>query len=134
VKWSDVHKNPLYTNDAVARAVRRKKRPPQWRQIGEAAYKSVDGGPRLMRSVMFARSCHGHALHPTQKPVEVVAPLVEYSCPKDGTVLDPFMGSGSTGIAALQKGRKFIGIEIRQKYFDIARRRIEQAQSETRAR
>jgi site-specific DNA-methyltransferase (adenine-specific) len=83
---------------------------------------------------MFARSCHGHALHPTQKPVEVVAPLVEYSCPKDGTVLDPFMGSGSTGIAALQKGRKFIGIEIRQKYFDIARRRIEQAQSETRAR
>jgi site-specific DNA-methyltransferase (adenine-specific) len=73
---------------------------------------------------MFARSCHGHALHPTQKPVEVVSPLVEYSCPEGGTVLDPFMGSGTTGIAALQMGRKFMGIEIRQKYFEIAWRRI----------
>jgi DNA modification methylase len=44
-----------------------------------------------------------------------------------GTVLDPFMGSGTTGVACAQLGRKFIGIEIEPKYFDIACRRIEQA-------
>ncbi len=46
----------------------------------------------------------------------------------DGTVLDPFMGSGTTGVACMNLGRKFIGIEIEPKYFDIACERIENAQ------
>ena len=123
-KWGDVYKQPLFTNDATARAVRRKKRPPQWGDIGESSYVSHDGGPRLMRSVMFARSCHGGAVHPTQKPLDVLRPLIEYSCPPGGTVLDPFMGSGSTGVAALQLGRKFIGIEINPDYVALARQRL----------
>lgn len=45
----------------------------------------------------------------------------------EGTVLDPFMGSGTTGVAAVKLGRRFIGIEIEPKYFDIACRRIEEA-------
>jgi DNA modification methylase len=49
-----------------------------------------------------------------------------------GTVLDPFMGSGTTGVACMNLGRKFIGIEIEPKYFDIACERIEQAQRQQR--
>lgn len=63
--------------------------------------------------------------HPTQKPVCVMAWTLDYI--KGMTVLDPFMGSGTTGVAAIQLGRKFIGIEREPKYFDIACQRIEQA-------
>lgn len=125
--WNDVYKQPLYTNDARARTVRRKNRPLQWGDIGESVYASVDGGPRLMRSVMFCRSMHGKAVHPTQKPVEIVEPLIEYSCPPGGTVLDPFVGSGTTGVASAQLGRQFIGFENNPKFFPIARERVERA-------
>jgi site-specific DNA-methyltransferase (adenine-specific)/modification methylase len=64
--------------------------------------------------------------HPTQKPLEVMKWVIEL-CPKADTILDPFMGSGTTGVAAIQLGRKFIGIEREPKYFDIACQRIEQA-------
>jgi len=64
--------------------------------------------------------------HPTQKPLEVMKWVIEL-CPKAGTILDPFMGSGTTGVASIQLGRKFIGIEREPKYFDIACKRIEQA-------
>ena len=63
--------------------------------------------------------------HPTVKPVPVMAAVIGST--KFQTILDPFMGSGTTGVAALQLGRKFIGIEREPKYFDIACRRIEQA-------
>lgn len=64
--------------------------------------------------------------HPTQKPLEVMKWVIEL-CPKADAILDPFMGSGTTGVAAIQLGRKFIGIEREPKYFDIACKRIEQA-------
>jgi site-specific DNA-methyltransferase (adenine-specific) len=54
-------------------------------------------------------------------------PLIEASSNPGETVLDPFMGSGTTGVVCAKKGRKFIGIEIDEKYFDIACRRIEEA-------
>lgn len=62
--------------------------------------------------------------HPTQKPVSLMRWCVEKT---EGTILDPFMGSGTTGVAAVKLGRKFIGIEIEPKYFDIACRRISDA-------
>lgn len=68
----------------------------------------------------------GTAQHPTQKPLAVMYELLKTTQPSD-TVLDPFMGSGTTGVAAIQLGRKFIGIEREEKYFDIACKRIEQA-------
>ena len=64
--------------------------------------------------------------HPTQKPIEVMRWCLGF-LPNARTVLDPFMGSGTTGVAAVKLGRKFIGIEIEPKYFDIACRRIEEA-------
>lgn len=65
--------------------------------------------------------------HPTQKPIDLIGELAEVVCPKDGIVLDPFMGSGSTGIAAVLSGRGFVGIECDKGHFDIACRRIREA-------
>lgn len=64
--------------------------------------------------------------HPTQKPLEVMKWAIQL-CPKADSVLDPFMGSGTTGVACVHLGRQFIGIDREPKYFDIACRRIEQA-------
>ena len=66
--------------------------------------------------------------HPTQKPIKLIRKLiVRYTSPGD-TILDPFMGSGTTGVACHLTGRNFIGIEIDETYFNIATRRIEDAQ------
>lgn len=65
--------------------------------------------------------------HPTGKPIAMVSSWVERFTNEGETILDPFMGSGTTGVAAVQMGRKFIGIEREPKYFDIACKRIEQA-------
>jgi DNA modification methylase len=63
--------------------------------------------------------------HPTQKPLSVMRDLLTMTDAK--LILDPFMGSGTTGVAAVKLGRKFIGIEIEPKYFDIAVRRVSEA-------
>lgn len=118
--WGDIYKKPLFTHDARARTVSRKKQVQHWGAIGPTSYKSVDGGPRLMRSVLFYRSMHGEAVHPTQKPVAVMAPLIEYSCVPRGVVLDPFIGSGTTAQAANQLGMSCIGIEINEEYAAMA--------------
>lgn len=73
--------------------------------------------------VIEARRTGGHN-HPTEKPAQLMWAVVRWT---EGLVLDPFMGSGTTGVACAKLGRKFIGIEIEPKYFDIACRRIEQA-------
>ena len=64
--------------------------------------------------------------HPTQKPLALMKWCIEQAGNPE-TILDPFMGSGTTGVAAIQMGRKFIGIEREPKYFDIACKRIKQA-------
>jgi site-specific DNA-methyltransferase (adenine-specific)/modification methylase len=69
--------------------------------------------------------------HPTQKPVGVMEWVIGL-CPKSETILDPFMGSGTTGVASANLGRKFTGIEREPKYFDIACKRIDDAYRQTR--
>jgi site-specific DNA-methyltransferase (adenine-specific) len=66
--------------------------------------------------------------HPTQKALAVMKWCVEQLPKGCDTILDPFMGSGTTGVATVQMGRSFIGIEREPKYFDIACKRIEDAQ------
>lgn len=66
----------------------------------------------------------GNKLHPTQKPLSVLLPLIETFCPKGGTVLDPFSGSGSSLLAARSLGRSFLGIELDPKYHAIASARL----------
>lgn len=67
----------------------------------------------------------GKHLHPTQKPVALMKWCLSFL--KADTILDPFMGSGTTGVACIQSGRKFIGIEIDERYYEIALRRIRDA-------
>ncbi len=70
--------------------------------------------------------------HPTQKPVALMEWCIEQAANKPQTILDPFMGSGTTGVAAVQMGCQFIGTEREPKYFEIACRRIEDAQRQGR--
>ena len=70
--------------------------------------------------------------HPCPKPIRQMIWMVNRATLPDETVLDPFMGSGTTGVACMNLGRKFIGIEIEPKYFDIACERIDQAQRQQR--
>ena len=69
-------------------------------------------------------------VHPTQKPVELMEWLVKSYCPKGGIVLDNCMGSGTVGVACVNTDRRFIGIELEEKYFQIAKKRIEDALAE----
>ena len=68
--------------------------------------------------------------HPTQKPVPIMEWAISQAPQEVETILDPFMGSGTTGVACHKMGKRFIGIERERKYFDIACRRIEDAQKQ----
>ena len=122
--WEQIYRNPVFTMDATKRTTRRKTRPTHMGNIDEGPYTSEDGGPRLMRSVQFVKSTHGYAIHPTQKPVNIIMPLLRYSCPPDGVVLDPFAGSLSTLVAAKELGLRAIGIEIDAQYIDPGLQRL----------
>lgn len=123
--WTSVYKQPQFTYDAKARVVKKTSRPAHWHGATNATvYKSVDGGPRLMRSVIYARSEHGRAVHPTQKPIQIVEPLVRYSCPVGGAILDCFAGSGTTGIVAKRNGMDAVLIEANEKIFSIGKYRV----------
>lgn len=126
-EWKALYKNPQFTNDATARTVRRKKRPPQWGDIGQSHYTSEDGGPRLQGSVIYARSCHGHAVNETQKPEAIVHPLLDYSVPPGGLVVDCFAGSGTTLAVAKKTGRRAIGIEKRESQCQAIAERLSQS-------
>jgi len=70
--------------------------------------------------------------HPSQKPIKLMQEVVSHATKHGDMVFDPFMGSGTTGVACANLGRKFIGIEIERKYFDIARERIDAAYAQGR--
>lgn len=94
----------------------------------EMAWTSIDANARVFDWTIAATNAE-RVGHPTQKPLA----LMKWSIDQAGapqTILDPFMGSGTTGVAAVQMGRKFIGIEREPRYFEIAVRRIEQAQAQ----
>lgn len=124
--WADVVKVPQFTKDATARQVRRKGRPAHLGQIESSVYESEDGGPRLQRSVMRVRSCHGSAVNPTQKPIGIVEPLIRYSSAGGGLVLDPFCGSGTTLVVAKSLGLRAIGIDVRESECESTARRLSQ--------
>ena len=84
------------------------------------------------KTVSFSTGNPNELFHPTQKPVGVIEELILNSTRGGEFVLDPFMGSGTTGVAALKLGRRFIGIEIDEGYFKIAEKRIGEWQNQQR--
>ncbi len=94
----------------------------------ELAYSTLN---KALRSMTLNRAsiAQDGAVHPTQKPVQVMAWCLDFAAGA-ATVLDPFMGSGTTGVACAQLGKAFTGIERERRYFDIACRRIEAAQAQ----
>jgi len=94
----------------------------------ELAYSTLDKALRSMTLNRAAIAQDG-AVHPTQKPVQVMAWCLDFAADAQ-TVLDPFMGSGTTGVACAQLGKAFTGIEREREYFDIACERIARAQAQ----
>jgi site-specific DNA-methyltransferase (adenine-specific) len=123
-EWASIYKSIVTTPDEVKRQVRRKQRPPHMGHAEASSFVSEDGGPRIMRSVIYARNCHGYAEHPTQKPTAILSPLIEYSSPPNGTVYVPFAGVGSELEAARVLGRKAVGVEINEQFCEKAAKRL----------
>ena len=83
-------------------------------------------GTRLMRSVIPVRNCHSKATHPTEKPVGIIRPLVQYSLSAGEIMLDPFMGSGTTLLVAIQHGCRAIGIDSDESHCEQTVKRLKQ--------
>jgi DNA modification methylase len=101
----------------------------------ELAWTNLNKAVRLKRYMwngMLRANKEPRGDHPTQKPVGIMEWCISHLPDNSQTILDPFMGSGTTGVAAMNLQRKFIGIEREQKYFDIACKRIEQTQAQER--
>ena len=111
-RWAGIYNGVQTTRDATARTVRRKARPPHTGHIEQGRYTTHDGGPRLMRSVTYARNCPGRAIHPTEKPVDLIEIMLRTSCPGNGLLGDWFAGSGAVGDAARMTSPRYLGCEI----------------------
>jgi len=92
------------------------------------AYTNMKKAVRIFRWLWngMCRRGNEHRDHPTQKPLELMKWCIDF-LPDSKIIVDPFMGSGTTGVACAIRGRSFIGIERDERYFEIACRRIEQA-------
>ncbi len=95
-----------------------------WKPDFEEIYINGNGfsGPRTSSIISCNARTDSDRFHPTEKPVILISRLLEKSPP--GTILDPFMGSGTTGVACVRLGRRFVGIKKEPKYFEIAVKRI----------
>ena len=110
--WRNVYNDVQTTPDAVAKTTYRSEPPPHTGKIGGHLYSTQAGGPRIMHSVILRRNCRGHAIHPTEKPVDLLEILIRTSCPPGGLVGDWFAGSGAVGEACRLTGRHYVGCEI----------------------
>ena len=101
-----------------------------FRKGGDKPIKNC-GTPDILKvPIKKQKDINGKNLHNTEKPVELMKILIENSSDENDIILDPFMGIGSTGIASKELKRNFIGIELDEKYFNIAKERIEKASLE----
>ena len=104
------------------------------KQRNYGKHKSIDNRDKLgtlkhpTSIIQFQKPHPSKAEHPTQKPVELFELLVKSYSKENDIILDPFLGSGTTAVACKQLNRNYIGIEISEKYCEIARRRLEQEQ------
>lgn len=108
-----------------------------WRPVHEMILLLTKGrfvckSKNLRNIIQYKKVHHSKAVHPTQKPVELLEHLIVEPDYNPKVILDPFMGSGSTGVACVNTNRKFIGIELEESYFNIAKERIKESLAEKR--
>jgi site-specific DNA-methyltransferase (adenine-specific) len=140
-KWRD----PAWTNNAWVRAGVWDRINPSPQFSGDRPSQACDGiaimhNPEIKKSwnggghsAIWRYSVEfGNKQHPTQKPLALIKKLIVDFSNEGDTIFDPFMGSGTTGVACVQTGRNFIGCEIDSGYFKIAERRIAEAQLQDR--
>jgi site-specific DNA-methyltransferase (adenine-specific) len=127
-RWSNIH------HEAVRETVTRRtaprgpggSKPSHWGGT-KSHGRWIDDGTRLVHSVIDAASMRRRAsIHPVEKPVKLLRPLIEYACPPAGIVLDPFAGSGSTAVAARLSGRRSVLIEADERYCEAIVNRLSQ--------
>lgn len=123
--WSGVYHEAQRTSHYGKNqgAVRRGAKEPEW-EGARGATVWTDDGTRLMQTVIEVPNMWKRGIHPTEKPLGILDPLIRYACPPGGLVVDPFAGSGSTLDAARQSGRRAIGIEAHEPYAEAAARRL----------
>ncbi len=85
---------------------------------------TADGQGRIWSMTTPKKSEKAHGRHPTQKPIALLERVVEACTDEDAVVLDPFCGSGTTGVAAVGKGRRFVGIDMNPEYLDLTKKRL----------
>ena len=107
------------------------------RRTKKAEFITINDGLREPTTLLFApiKNCIPHnerTTHPTQKPAPILMDIVRGYTNKNDLILDPFMGSGTTGVAALRLNRRFIGIELDEGYFKIAQKRIGEVEKQER--
>lgn len=128
----------LFPNTKSATKSRPRNRTPQTNAYGTfkgreglmaQAYGDEGSAARFFYCAKASKKDRGEGnTHPTCKPTKLMRYLVKLVCPTDGTVLDPFMGSGSTGVAALQEGMRFVGIDMEEEYCEMARKRMSEVE------
>jgi site-specific DNA-methyltransferase (adenine-specific) len=123
-QWKAVHHDTPRTGLRSATRTRSRSAVGKATHGERGASPDVRDGTRLARSVMQVRNLNGRSLHPTEKPIGILDPLIRYACPEDGLVVDPFAGSGSTLDAARQSSRRAIGIEANEEYCEAAALRL----------
>jgi site-specific DNA-methyltransferase (adenine-specific) len=121
VYWYSIPYKRWNTQDAVDKQT-------NYGKHKENIAESKDGKRQPLSIITFNR--HERPAHPTQKPVALLEYLIKTYTLENETILDNCMGSGSTGVACVNTNRNFIGIEKDDKYFEIAKNRIEQAQQD----
>ena len=116
--------NPQMTHGHIRKTAtkRNDKTPVYGAQNGNHTYDSTDRYPRSV--LVFPSDKQTSSLHPTQKPVALMSYLIRTYTNEGDTVLDPVMGSGTTGVAAVNTGREFIGIEKNKTFFSVAATRL----------
>lgn len=124
--FPDNVKGGSWNNTKGARHFENNGKPTEYTNKGSD--KSVGSAARFFYCAKASKKERGEGnVHPTVKPMKLMKYLVQLVTPEGGTVLDPFMGSGTTGVAALELGDKFIGIEKEPDYFKIAEKRVSEA-------
>ena len=121
---------PIYDTGTAYKGEGRSKKGSKWdgvNNVPNPTFRNDNNGTRYPRSVRYFKTAEAEktgALHPTQKPVALMEYLIKTYTVKGQVVLDFTMGSGTTGVAAVRTGRRFIGIELDAEYFKLAQSRI----------